>query len=116
MPAARARARHDQGARQRRTPVGAINTHESVEEDKVINATVESFIFALTGAPQKIDDFVSLISPIGLVSRTGVAAISRGAEPFDGNFSIAPPQQRACRLLVLERMPAPGRADESEGA
>ena len=49
---------------------------------KVIDATVESFIFELTGAPQKIDDFVSLMRPLGLVevSRTRVAAISRGPE------------------------------------
>jgi len=51
---------------------------------KVIDATVESFIFELTGAPQKIDDFVDLMRPLGLVevSRTGVAAISRGPEPI----------------------------------
>jgi len=49
---------------------------------KVIDATLESFIFEITGAPQKIDDFVEIMRPIGLVevSRTGVAAISRGAE------------------------------------
>ncbi len=47
---------------------------------KVIDATTESFIFELTGNPNKIDDFVDLMRPIGLVevSRTGVAAISRG--------------------------------------
>jgi acetolactate synthase I/III small subunit len=49
---------------------------------KVIDATLESFIFEITGAPQKIDDFVEIMRPIGLVevSRTGVAAITRGAE------------------------------------
>ena len=49
---------------------------------KVIDATVESFIFELTGSPRKIDDFVELMRPIGLVevSRTGVAAITRGAD------------------------------------
>jgi acetolactate synthase I/III small subunit len=49
---------------------------------RVIDATLESFIFSLTGAPGKIDDFVELMRPIGLVevSRTGVAAISRGAD------------------------------------
>ncbi len=51
---------------------------------KVIDATTESFIFELTGAPRKIDDFVELMRGIGLVevSRTGVAAISRGPEPI----------------------------------
>jgi acetolactate synthase-1/3 small subunit len=36
----------------------------------------------LTGKPDKIDQFVELMRPIGLVevSRTGVAAISRGPE------------------------------------
>ena len=49
---------------------------------KIIDATIESFVFELTGAPAKIDDFVDLMRPLGLVelSRTGVAAITRGAE------------------------------------
>ena len=49
---------------------------------KVIDATIESFIFERTGSPGKIDDFVELMRPIGLVevSRTGVAAITRGAQ------------------------------------
>ena len=49
---------------------------------KVIDATIQSFIFELTGSPTKIDDFVELMRPIGLVevSRTGVAAITRGAK------------------------------------
>ena len=49
---------------------------------KVIDATTESFVFELTGSTAKIDDFVELMRPLGLVeiSRTGVAAISRGPE------------------------------------
>ena len=49
---------------------------------RVIDTTSQSFIFEITGAPRKIDDFVALMLPIGLVevSRTGVAAISRGPE------------------------------------
>jgi acetolactate synthase-1/3 small subunit len=49
---------------------------------RVIDATLESFIFELTGASDKIDQFVELMLPLGLVevSRTGVAAISRGPE------------------------------------
>ncbi len=49
---------------------------------RVIDITHTSFIFELTGAPQKIDAFVELMIPLGMVeySRTGVVAISRGAE------------------------------------
>ena len=49
---------------------------------KVIDTTAESFVFELTGAPTKIDSFVELMRPLGLVelSRTGVLSIERGAE------------------------------------
>ena len=49
---------------------------------KVLDTTHSSFVFEITGAPGKIDAFVELMRPLGLVevSRTGVAAISRGAE------------------------------------
>ncbi|MBV9221928.1 MAG: acetolactate synthase small subunit [Methylobacteriaceae bacterium] len=51
---------------------------------RVIDATTESFVFELTGRTDKIDQFVELMRPLGLieVSRTGVAAISRGPEPM----------------------------------
>lgn len=47
---------------------------------RVIDATVESFIFELTGKTAKIEQFISLMLPLGLieVARTGVAAIARG--------------------------------------
>jgi len=49
---------------------------------RVIDATIESFIFEITGRSDKIDQFVDLMLPLGLaeVSRTGVVAIRRGAE------------------------------------
>ena len=49
---------------------------------RVIDTTHTSFVFELTGAPSKIDAFVDLMKPLGLVevSRTGVVAIARGAE------------------------------------
>jgi acetolactate synthase-1/3 small subunit len=51
---------------------------------RVIDATVESFVFEITGGSAKINQFIDLMRPLGLVeiSRTGVAAISRGAEPM----------------------------------
>ncbi|MDE1173362.1 MAG: acetolactate synthase small subunit [Parvibaculaceae bacterium] len=49
---------------------------------RVVDTTHASFIFEVTGAPEKIDAFVALMRPLGLVdvSRTGVVAIARGAE------------------------------------
>ena len=49
---------------------------------RVIDTTHESFVFELTGASTKIDKFVDLMRPLGLVelSRTGVLSITRGAE------------------------------------
>jgi len=49
---------------------------------RVIDTTNESFIFEVTGASQKIDQFVELMRPLGLVevSRTGVLSIQRGKE------------------------------------
>jgi acetolactate synthase-1/3 small subunit len=49
---------------------------------KVIDTTLESFIFEVTGASEKIDAFTELMRPLGLVevSRTGVLSIHRGAE------------------------------------
>ncbi|MGL4262491.1 MAG: acetolactate synthase small subunit, partial [Afipia sp.] len=42
----------------------------------------ESFVFEITGGTAKIDQFINLMVPLGLVevSRTGVAAIARGPE------------------------------------
>ena len=47
-----------------------------------VDTTHASFVFEITGAPSKIDSFVDLMRPLGLVeiSRTGVAAISRGPD------------------------------------
>jgi acetolactate synthase-1/3 small subunit len=49
---------------------------------RVIDASIESFVFEITGNSAKINQFIDLMRPLGLVevSRTGVAAIGRGAE------------------------------------
>jgi acetolactate synthase I/III small subunit len=49
---------------------------------RLIDVTTESFVFEITGGSDKIDQFVSLMLPLGLVevSRTGIVAISRGPE------------------------------------
>ncbi|WP_299145641.1 acetolactate synthase small subunit [uncultured Tateyamaria sp.] len=46
----------------------------------VVDSTLETFVFEITGAPEKIDAFADLMRPLGLteVARTGVAALPRG--------------------------------------
>lgn len=47
---------------------------------RVVDATVESFVFEMTGNAEKIDAFCALMQPLGLaeVCRTGAVAIARG--------------------------------------
>jgi acetolactate synthase-1/3 small subunit len=49
---------------------------------RVVDSTIESFVFELTGSTEKLDAFINLMQPLGLVdvSRTGVVAIARGPE------------------------------------
>ena len=46
----------------------------------VVDSTLQSFVFEITGAPEKIEAFADLMRPLGLseVARTGVAALLRG--------------------------------------
>ena len=48
----------------------------------VVDATTEHFIFELTGRTRKIEQFIAILAPLGLVevARTGVAALNRGAD------------------------------------
>jgi acetolactate synthase-1/3 small subunit len=48
---------------------------------RVIDSTIDSFVFEMTGSAEKLNAFVALMEPLGLVeiSRTGAVAISRGA-------------------------------------
>ncbi len=49
---------------------------------KVVDTTTSSFIFELTGAPDKLDTFIALMRELGLVEvgRTGIVGMMRGAE------------------------------------
>ncbi len=51
---------------------------------RAIDSTIDSFVFEMTGSTDKIDAFIKLMEPLGLieVSRTGVAAIARGNQPL----------------------------------
>ena len=47
---------------------------------RAIDSTNESFVFEISGSTDKLDAFIKLMEPLGLVdvSRTGVVAIARG--------------------------------------
>jgi acetolactate synthase I/III small subunit len=48
---------------------------------KVVDTTTQSFVFELTGAPDKIDSFIVLMRELGLVEvgRSGIVGMMRGA-------------------------------------
>lgn len=48
---------------------------------RVVDSALDSFVFEMTGTTEKLNAFISLMEPLGLVdvSRTGVVAIARGA-------------------------------------
>ena len=49
---------------------------------RVVDATIASFVFEVTGGSEKIDKFVELMGEVGLieVARTGIVAIGRGKD------------------------------------
>ena len=49
---------------------------------KVVDTSTKSFVFEITGPPDKIDSFVALMRDLGLVEvgRTGIVGMIRGAE------------------------------------
>jgi acetolactate synthase I/III small subunit len=51
---------------------------------RVVDSTTASFVFEMTGSAEKLDAFIGLMEPLGLVeiARTGAVAISRGLGSF----------------------------------
>lgn len=51
---------------------------------RVIDASIEHFVFEMTGTSTEVEQFLSIMAELGLaeVSRTGVAAIARGPKPM----------------------------------
>lgn len=45
-----------------------------------VDTTIESFVFEITGTTEKVNQFIELMRPLGLVEicRTGVASLARG--------------------------------------
>ena len=51
---------------------------------RVVDSTTETFVFEMTGSSEKLNAFIALMDPLGLVevSRTGTVAIARGPARF----------------------------------
>ncbi len=51
---------------------------------RVVDSTNESFVFEIVGQTTKLNAFISLMQPLGLidVARTGVVGIARGSDEF----------------------------------
>jgi acetolactate synthase I/III small subunit len=51
---------------------------------QVVDSTIGSFVFEITGSSDKLNAFIALMEPLGLaeVSRTGSVAIARGPTKF----------------------------------
>src|SRR3546814_4498881 len=49
---------------------------------RVVDATIDSFIFEITGGSENVDTFINLMRHVGLVdvARTGIVGITRGKE------------------------------------
>ncbi|MXP46743.1 acetolactate synthase small subunit [Altererythrobacter luteolus] len=61
--------------------VEALRTAE-IFRAQVVDSTTSSFVFELTGSPEKIDNFIILMRELGLVEvgRTGIVGMMRGAK------------------------------------
>jgi acetolactate synthase I/III small subunit len=51
---------------------------------RAVDSTTESFVFEITGSGEKVDAFIDLMRPLGMVdvARTGSAAIARGNKGY----------------------------------
>ncbi len=49
---------------------------------RVVDSSLQSFVFEVTGSTEKVNAFVNLMRELGIfeIARTGAAAMSRGAK------------------------------------
>ena len=78
---ARARAGAGQGRRDRARSASRRSGSPTRSAPRSSTRPTDHFVFEITGAHSKIEQFIAIMAPLGLVEvcRTGVAAISRGA-------------------------------------
>ncbi len=71
----------------------------------VVDSTTDSFVFEVVGASEKIDAFINLMKPLGLVevSRTGVAAIARGAKGMEDPVRRKPKAKKPAKKATTKK-------------
>ena len=81
---------------------------------RVIDSTTESFVFEMTGSAEKLNAFITLMEPLGLVevSRTGAVAIARGPR---ASSEFRTRETTHARLLRPRRGCEPGQVEEGRG-
>ena len=69
----------------------------SLLEARVVDVTLESFVFELAQTSEEIDKFIELMRPLGLaeVTRTGVCAMMRGTAALKQEIGPRPDQEAA---------------------
>tara|TARA_B110000438_G_C15805882_1_gene647285 strand:- start:482 stop:1165 length:684 start_codon:yes stop_codon:yes gene_type:complete len=70
----------------------------------VVDSTTDSFVFEVVGTSEKIDAFINLMKPLGLVevSRTGVAAIARGSAGMEDKVAPKPKAKKTVAKKVTK--------------
>ena len=69
----------------------------------VVDSTTNSFIFEVVGSSEKIDAFINLMKPLGLVevSRTGIVAIARGSAGMEDSARRKPKAKKAASKTLV---------------
>ena len=78
----------------------------------VVDSTTDSFIFEVVGASEKIDAFINLMKPLGLVevSRTGVAAIARGSSGMEESGRRKPKTKKKTQKTTTKKKTTKAKA------
>ena len=81
----------------------------------VVDSTTDSFVFEVVGSSEKIDAFINLMKPLGLteVSRTGVAAIARGAAGMEDKAAPKPKAKKTASKKAAPKKVTKAKAKAS---
>ena len=84
---------------------------------RVVDVTLQSFVFELAQTTEEIDKFIELMRPLGLAegTRTGVCAMLRGADAFESEAPVPEPGERGPAKVAPAKSTAAKRATRKSG-